>query len=409
MECVRTAATPLLKCAPFLPGGPWRGPATVVGTVVRLTPDDLGGHPSASVHAIQPSAALRATTGGVVCWFRWQGSSRADLFAIEGGGAPLRQLVVRLGAPLGGGEEASLSIDVLTPSGATSVRVPGDAHRWRDGRWHLLAVIQEGDGLRVIIDGKATPTTVAAHLSDGDHPSALWLCDVLAGARGGTVTLAPPAVGASVGAATGLSVGELVITAAPPTVSLCAAHYQQAMPRLALAAAPAAYHGPRRRSFRTSMADHPSAATRAQAEAVAAQLRAAARGRWGKLAAHYVPSQRKVFRAGKRGGPPNDAARRQLLAVVELAMDHERGRRDEDARKVAQPAGARRRPSLAEHGRRSSVDEGDGNGAPPASPPPTGAAPSHQRTPSSGRKLVAGGKSKPFWETREAKRQGVRA
>ena len=193
-------------------------------------------------------------------------------------------------------------------------------------------------------------------------------------------------------------------------VSLCAAHYQQAMPRLALALAePAAHHGPRRRSFRTSMADHPSAATRAQAEAVAAQLRAAARGRWGKLAAHYVPSQRKVFRAVKRGGPPNDAARRQLLAVVSLAMDHERGRRDEDARKVAQPAGARRRPSLEEHGRRSSVDEGDGNGAPPASPPPTGAAPS-QRTPSSGRKLVAGGKSKPFWETRgEAKRQGVRA
>ena len=82
---------------------------------------------------------------------------------------------------------------------------------------------------------------------------------------------------------------------------------------------------------------------------------------------------------------------------------------DEDARKVAQPAGARRRPSMEEHGRRSSEDEGDG-GAPPASPPPTGAAPSHQRTPSSsGRKLVAGGKSKPFWETREAKRQGVRA
>ena len=98
-----------------------------------------------------------------------------------------------------------------------------------------------------------------------------------------------------------------------------------------------------------------------------------------------------------------------LLSMMTSAMDHERGRRDEDARKVAQPAGARRRPSLEEHGRRSSVDEGDG-GAPPASPPPTGAAPSHQRTPSSGRKLVAGGKSKPFWETREAKqRQGVRA
>ena len=98
-----------------------------------------------------------------------------------------------------------------------------------------------------------------------------------------------------------------------------------------------------------------------------------------------------------------------LLSMMTSAMDHERGRRDEDARKVAQPAGARRRPSLEEHGRRSSVDEGDGNGAPPASPPPTGAAPSHQRTPSSGRKLIAGGKSKPFWETREAKRQGVRA
>ena len=374
MECVRTAATPLLKCAPFLPGGSWRGPATLVGTVVRLTPDSLGGHPAASVHAIQPSAALRATTGGVVCWFRWQTSSRADLFAIEGGGAPLRQLVVRLGAPLGGGEEASLSIDVLTPSGATSVRVPGDAHRWRDGRWHLLAVVQEGDGLRVIVDGKATPTTVAAHLSDGDHPSALWLCDVVAGERGGTVTLAPPAVGASVGAVTGLSVGEFVITAAPPTVSLCAAHYQQAMPRLAVAA-PAAHHGPRRRSFRTSMADHPSAATRAQAEALAATLRAEARGRWGRLAERYVPSQRKVFRAGAAGRRvANDAARAQLLEVVQLAMAT-RGERDGGARDDTPPLAARR------------VPDGDAAGAPAAR---------------SGRKLSQ--KSKPFWETREARK-----
>ena len=291
---------------------------------------------------------------------------------------------------------ASLSIDVLTPSGATSVRVPGDAHRWRDGRWHLLAVVQEGDGLRVIVDGKATPTTVAAHLSDGDHPSALWLCDVLAGDRGGTVTLAPPAVGASVGAVTGLSVGELVITAAPPTVSLCAAHYQRAMPRLAVAA-PAAYHGPRRRSFRTSMADHPSVATRAQAEAVAAQ------GCARRRAAGGASSLRTTCHRSERSFAPASAAGRQTTPRVGSCSRWCRWRWttsvDVATRTRARwrsPRGARRRASIDA---RAAVVRPSSGGAPPASPPPTGAAPASAERRSPPAKLVAGGKSKPFWET----------